>query len=103
MEELGRLSRFLGLDHDDDFLKSVSDVCSIDVMRERKKHLWEGMGLADPSTLMYRKGRCGVVVEVEVVVVVVVVGVCVCVCVCVCMCVCVCVCVCVCEYLCVYG
>ena len=56
VQELGRLSRFLGLDHDDAFLKSVSDACSIELQRKRKGNYWDDKGVDDSPHFMYRKG-----------------------------------------------
>jgi len=56
--ELGRLSRFLGKDHDDVFLKSVVEACTIDKQRARKAKFWEGVTHLG-SRLMYREGKTG--------------------------------------------
>ena len=56
LEELARLSEFLGKDYDVSFLQSVYDACAIDKMRERKGQHWDGK-VADSANFMYRQGN----------------------------------------------
>ncbi|KAK7089390.1 hypothetical protein V1264_025035 [Littorina saxatilis] len=55
VEELTRLSRFLGKNHEVTFLQSVADACTIDRMRKRKGKVWEEHGI--DKKLMYREGQ----------------------------------------------
>lgn len=60
MEEIRRLSDFLGKSHDVSFLEAVKHACAIDKMRERKKENYAGRYLPDDGAyFIYRKGTCG--------------------------------------------
>ncbi|XP_046351458.2 sulfotransferase 1B1-like [Haliotis rufescens] len=56
LSQIRRISQFLGLSHDDAFLRKVDDWCSFKRMRERKgKHDMT----SDGQPVMYRKGEVG--------------------------------------------
>nr|KAG5713283.1 hypothetical protein BaRGS_007810 [Batillaria attramentaria] len=63
IEELSKLSKFLGKDYDVSFLQAVSDACALDKMRSKKAagRIWQER-VADNQKFMqsfYRQGRAG--------------------------------------------
>nr|KAG5713282.1 hypothetical protein BaRGS_007809 [Batillaria attramentaria] len=60
VEQLHKLSRFLGKDHDVNFLRAVSDACAIEKMRAHKdSDFWMKNGVQQCENLMYRQGKSG--------------------------------------------
>ena len=57
IQELSRLSSFLGKERDVSFLQSVTDECAIDQMRKRKGLFWADKGVEDSPNMMYREGQ----------------------------------------------